>query len=185
VVVAQPGPGGTRLVGYVVALEQQKLDVPALRRRLAQALPDYMVPSTIVTLDALPLNPNGKVERKALPAPSFESEQAFVAPQGAIAETLAAIWCELLGVAKVGSNDNFFDLGGHSLLLIRAHRLLQDRLRPDVQLIDLFKYPTLGSLAQWLEHGPATAAPAAAGDERARRQRAALLQRRQAAERTH
>ena len=185
VVVAQPGPGGMRLVGYVVALEQHKLDAPALRRRLAQALPDYMVPSAIMTLDALPLNPNGKVERKALPAPSFESEQAFVVPQGTVAETLAAIWCELLGVAKVGLNDNFFDLGGHSLLLIRAHRLLQDRLRADVQLIDLFKYPTLGSLAQWLEHGPAGAAPAAAGDERARRQRAALLQRRQAAERTH
>jgi hypothetical protein len=146
-----------------------------------------MVPSAIVALESLPLTPNGKVDRQALPEPVFESDQAFVAPQGHVAETLAAIWCEVLGVAQVGQHDNFFDLGGHSLLLIRAHRLLQDRVNPAVPLVDLFKYPTLGALAQWLDHGPpAEDAADARAQERAqerRTQRAALLQRRRTPER--
>jgi acyl carrier protein len=92
----------------------------------------------------------------------------------------------VLQLDKVGIHDNFFDLGGHSLLVVRVHRLLEDRLRTTVPLVHLFKYPTVGALAQWMERG--TAAPAAAptaGDDRALRQRNALLQRRKAAERVN
>jgi acyl carrier protein len=146
-----------------------------------------MVPSVIVVLDALPLNANGKVDRKALPTAAITSDKPYEAPQGPIAETIAAIWAEVLQMDKVGTHDNFFDLGGHSLLLVRVHRLLEDRLRTTVALVQLFKYPTVGSLAQWMARG--ADAPAAssstAGDDRALRQRAALLQRRKSAERVN
>ncbi|SFQ71862.1 amino acid adenylation domain-containing protein [Variovorax sp. OK605] len=183
VVVANEGPAGARLVGYVSG---QGIDTAVLRERLGEALPDYMVPSVLMALDALPLNANGKVDRKALPAPEFTSDKPYEAPQGPIAETLAAIWAEVLQLDKVGVHDNFFDLGGHSLLLVRVHRLLEDRLRTAIPLVHLFKYPTVGSLAQWMARG--AAAPASlptAGDDRALRQRAALLQRRKAAERVN
>jgi len=183
VVVANEGPSGARLVAYVSG---QGIDTAALRERLGEALPDYMVPGVLMVLDALPLNANGKVDRKALPAPEFNSDRAYEAPQGEVEQALAAIWAEVLQVDKVGIHDNFFDLGGHSLLLVRVHRLLEDRLRATVPLVHLFKYPTVGSLARWMARG--VAAPASsptAGDDRALRQRAALLQRRQSAERVN
>jgi acyl carrier protein len=149
-------------------------------------LPDYMVPRAFTVLEALPLNANGKVDRKALPEPDFASEKAYEVPQGRVAETVAAVWSEVLQVEQVGLQDNFFDLGGHSLLLIRAHRLLEDRLHAAIPVVNLFKYPTVESLAQWIAHAPAGAVPSAtASDDRALRQRAAMLQRRKAAERVN
>ncbi|NVM91279.1 amino acid adenylation domain-containing protein [Variovorax sp. SG517] len=186
VVVAREGVAGASLLAYVSAHAGRSVDGAALRERLAQVLPDYMVPRAIVTLPALPLNANGKVDRKALPEPEgLGRATAYEAPQGHVARTLAAIWSEVLRVEQVGLHDNFFDLGGHSLLLIRAHRLLEDRLQATFPLVSLFKYPTVESLARWIEQGgaQAAAASAAGGDERALRQRAAMLQRRKAAER--
>ncbi len=188
VVATREGPAGASLVAYLSAHPDQAIDGAALRERLARTLPDYMVPRAVVVLAALPLNANGKVDRQALPAPEgLGRASAYEAPEGEVARTLAAIWSEVLQVGQVGLNDNFFDLGGHSLLLIRAHRLLEDRLRIAVPLVHLFKYPTVGSLARWIEQGAGQAAPAAsaAGDERALRQRAALLQRRKHAERVN
>jgi acyl-CoA synthetase (AMP-forming)/AMP-acid ligase II/aryl carrier-like protein len=182
VVVAKPGPAGLRLVAYAAPHAGQRIDAAALRQALADALPDHMVPSAIVALDALPLTPNGKVDRRALPEPVFEGDRAHLAPQGRIAETLAAIWCEVLGVERVGQHDNFFDLGGQSLLLIRVHQQVQQRLGVELPLVELFKHPTLAALAQRLERG-STAPATAAVDDRARQQRAALLQRRRATER--
>ena len=89
-----------------------------LKDRLGEILPDYMVPSAIVVLDALPLTANGKVDRKALPEPEMVSAQQYEAPQGELEETLAQIWAEVLGVERVGRQDGFFDLGGHSLLAL-------------------------------------------------------------------
>jgi aryl carrier-like protein len=182
VVVAKPGPAGLRLVAYAAPHAGQRIDAAALRQALADALPDHMVPSAIVALDALPLTPNGKVDRRALPEPVFEGDRAHLAPQGRIAETLAAIWCEVLGVERVGQHDNFFDLGGQSLLLIRVHQQVQQRLGVELPLGELVKHPTLAALAQRLERG-STAPATAAVDDRARQQRAALLQRRRATER--
>ncbi|QSI32382.1 amino acid adenylation domain-containing protein [Variovorax sp. RKNM96] len=188
VVVAKQGAAGASLVAYVAPHAGQSVDVAALRESLGRTLPDYMVPKAIVVLEALPLNANGKVERKALPEPEgLGCATAYEAPQGHVARTLAAIWSEVLQVEQVGLHDNFFDLGGHSLLLIRAHRLLEDRLQVALPLVNLFKYPTVESLAQWIEQGGAQAASAssAAADDRALRQRAAMLQRRKVAERVN
>ncbi|WP_431768107.1 amino acid adenylation domain-containing protein [Pseudomonas fluorescens] len=123
VVMAKEGPSGARLIGYVVA---QAIDSPTLRERLSQTLPDYMVPGVVVILESLPLNANGKVDRKALPEPEFESERAYEAPRGADEETLAAIWAEVLGVERVGRNDNFFELGGHSIAALRVIALARE-----------------------------------------------------------
>jgi amino acid adenylation domain-containing protein len=189
VVVAKEGPAGARLVAYLAAHAGQAIDTAVLKERLAQVLPDYMVPRAFAVLDSLPLNANGKVDRKALPEPAFASELAYEAPQGHVAQTVAAVWSEVLQIAKVGVHDNFFDLGGHSLLLIRAHRLLEDRLQAAIPVVNLFKYPTIESLAQWIAQAPAgaasSAAAAAASDDRALRQRAAMLQRRKSAERVN
>ncbi|MCY1227231.1 Tyrocidine synthase 3 [compost metagenome] len=186
VVVAREGAAGASLVAYIAAHTQQAVDTAALRQQLGQVLPDYMVPRAVVVLDALPLNANGKVDRKALPEPEgLGRARTYEAPEGHVARTLAAIWSEVLQVEQVGLHDNFFDLGGHSLLLIRAHRLLEDRLQATFPLVNLFKYPTVESLARWIEQGGAQAAAvsAAGADDRALRQRAAMLQRRKAAER--
>ncbi|BEP60726.1 hypothetical protein GmRootV213_12800 [Variovorax sp. V213] len=189
VVVAKDGPAGARLVAYLAAHAGRAVDSAVLKERLAQVLPDYMVPRAFAVLDGLPLNANGKVDRKALPEPAFFSELAYEAPQGHVAQTVAAVWAEVLQVEQVGQHDNFFDLGGHSLLLVRAHRLLEDRLQAAIPVVNLFKYPTVESLAQWIEQAPAVAASSAAaataGDDRALRQRAAMLQRRKAAERVN
>ncbi|WP_412179758.1 AMP-binding enzyme, partial [Variovorax paradoxus] len=112
VVVAKEGPGGARLVGYVSAQAGQVLDVARLRERLGAVLPDYMVPGALVVLEGLPLNANGKVDRKALPAPELDSARAYEAPEGEVEQALAGIWAEVLGVQRVGRNDNFFELGG-------------------------------------------------------------------------
>jgi hypothetical protein len=107
-------------VGYVSLHGPQAIDAAGAARAAGRALPDYMVPSAIVVLGALPLNANGKVDRKALPAAGIcERDLAYEAPQGELEEALAAIWAEVLGVPRVGRNDNFFELGGHSLLAMR------------------------------------------------------------------
>ncbi|MDP9897429.1 amino acid adenylation domain-containing protein [Variovorax boronicumulans] len=153
VVVANEGPAGTRLVGYVSAHAGQAIDIAELKSKLGAALPDYMVPSVIVVLEGLPLNVNGKVDRKALPAAEFTSERAYEAPEGEVEEKLAAIWAEVLGVARVGRNDNFFELGGHSLLALR----LLERMRAQgwtTQVRTLFQQPELAAFAQALAVEP-------------------------------
>ncbi|CAG2160775.1 non-ribosomal peptide synthetase [Cupriavidus numazuensis] len=177
VVVAQQLAAGARLVAYVV----MDGDAAQLREALARGLPDYMVPSLIVPLERLPLNANGKLDRKALPAPESASQQPYEAPQGAVATVLAGLWAEVLQLERVGIHDNFFELGGHSLMLIRMHRLLEDRLHCGLTVVDLFQYPTIAALARRIEAGAVSPA-AASADERASRQRAAMQRRRRATE---
>ncbi|MGK6311331.1 amino acid adenylation domain-containing protein, partial [Variovorax sp. DT-64] len=146
VVVAREG----RLVAYVSAQAGQVLDTARLREQLGRALPDYMVPGGIVVLETLPLNANGKVDRKALPEPVLDGgAQAYEAPQGETEEVLARIWSEVLGVARVGRHDNFFELGGHSLLSLQ----LLERVRRQgfaAQARTLFEQPRLAAFAQAL-----------------------------------
>ena len=144
---------GKRLVAYVVLKQKQALTIDDLGCFLMEHLPDYMIPSNFLFLDELPLTPNGKVDRKALPTPEGirpELTEAYVAPKTDIQKTIAETWQQALKVEKVGLHDNFFDLGGHSLLLIEIHSKIRSVINKDISMMDMFKYPTVKSLADYL-----------------------------------
>jgi amino acid adenylation domain-containing protein/thioester reductase-like protein len=125
-----------------------------LRAFLKERLPEYMVPSSFVLLDALPLSPNGKLDRKALPAPEqpgAELSPSFEPPQSELEKTLAGIWAEVLQLDQVGIRDNFFDLGGHSLALVRVRSQVRDALKMEVPLQHFFAKPTIAELAELIE----------------------------------
>uniref|UniRef100_UPI0012DC4900 non-ribosomal peptide synthetase n=3 Tax=unclassified Halomonas TaxID=2609666 RepID=UPI0012DC4900 len=149
VVVAEEGSGGSRLVAYVVPQVDSELNTAVLREALSQKLPDYMVPGAVVTLDALPLNANGKVDRKALPDPEFASGSQYEPPQGEVEEALAEIWSEVLGVERVGRLDNFFELGGHSLLALKVLEQMRHQ-GLTAQVRTLFQCPELAAFARAL-----------------------------------
>jgi amino acid adenylation domain-containing protein len=153
VVVAQESHSGSRLVAYVVPQGDSELDTSKLRDRLGQQLPDYMVPGVVVTLDALPLNANGKVDRKALPKPDLASNSQYEPPQGEVEEALAEIWSEVIGVERVGRYDNFFELGGHSLLALKVLEQMRHR-GLTAQVRTLFQHPELASFAHALMQAP-------------------------------
>jgi amino acid adenylation domain-containing protein len=151
-----------RLVAYVVADSGSSPGIGELRAWLEERLPGYMVPAAFVNLDAFPLTTNGKVDRKALPAPEGtrpELDTAYAAPEADLERAIADIWRELLGLETVGVHDNFFDLGGHSMLLIRVHGKLKASLHPELRMVDLFRYPTIRALAQHLGQGETMNAP--------------------------
>ncbi len=149
VVVAQEGPGGSRLVAYVVPHVDSELDTSSLREALGQKLPDYMVPGVVVSLDALPLNANGKVDRKTLPEPDLASGSQYDAPHGEVEEALAEIWSEILGIERLGRHDNFFELGGHSLLALKVLEQMRHQ-GLTAQVRTLFQYPELAAFARAL-----------------------------------
>ena len=151
VVVAQEVPGSSRLVAYVVPQTGIELDTSSLREALGQKLPDYMVPGLVVTLDALPLNANGKVDRKALPEPEFVGVSQYEPPQGEVEETLAKNWSEVLGVQRVGRHDNFFELGGHSLLVTQLVARVRREQSVELPVRSVFDTPILKDLATYLE----------------------------------
>ncbi|MEA2119042.1 non-ribosomal peptide synthetase [Halovibrio sp. HP20-50] len=153
VVVAQEGPVGSRLVAYLVPQADSELDTSSLREALGQKLPDYMVPGVMVELDALPLNANGKVDRKALPSPDLVSGSEYEPPQGEVEEALAEIWSEVLGVERVGRHDNFFELGGHSLLALKVLEQMRHR-GLTAQVRTLFQHPELTAFSQALMQAP-------------------------------
>ncbi|HEX6042688.1 non-ribosomal peptide synthase/polyketide synthase, partial [Longimicrobium sp.] len=166
VVVREDAPGDRRLVAYVVG----EAAADALRAALRQTLPEHMVPSAFVPMGALPLTANGKLDRRAFPAPEQEApKERYVAPRSEIEATLAAAWAEVLGVERVGRDDGFFDLGGHSLLLVRLQASLRERLGREIPILDLFRFPTVAALAGHLGGGGAEGAPAARTVGRARR----------------
>jgi amino acid adenylation domain-containing protein len=141
--------GAVELVAYVVATGS--VDVTELRAHIAKTLPHYMVPSAFVFIDAMPLTPNGKVDRAALPAPDMSGvqlERTFVAPRTPEEEVIAAIWKELLGYEEVSVHDNFFDLGGHSLLATQVVSRVRDSLHAELTLAALFESPTVAGLAE-------------------------------------
>ncbi|MGE6764045.1 non-ribosomal peptide synthase/polyketide synthase, partial [Corallococcus interemptor] len=152
VVVAKGESADKRLVAYVTPKAEASLEVEALKAHLRQGLPEYMVPSAFVVLDALPLNSNGKVDRKALPEPDTHAIEArdFVAPRDALEMQLARIWEDVLGVRSVGIRSSFFELGGHSLLAVRMLASIRERLGLSLPLSVLFQQPTVEQLAQVL-----------------------------------
>ena len=152
-VCARDGAGGTRLVGYVTAADGHALDAPALRAALGRVLPDYMVPDAVVVLDALPLNANGKVDRRALPEPDLSQARAaaYVEPRTPTEAVLARIWKDVLKVERVGVHDRFFDLGGHSLLATRVAAEVRRQLIVELPLQLMFTSESLAGLAAYLE----------------------------------
>ncbi|RST47571.1 non-ribosomal peptide synthetase, partial [Variovorax sp. MHTC-1] len=150
-VVANEAAGETRIVGYVALREghgfEDERASAALRERLGHALPEYMVPSAIMVLEALPLNANGKVDRRALPVPTYGAEGVYEAPEGELEEALAAIWAEVLGIERIGRHDNFFELGGHSLKVMEAAAIARQRHGIELPLRTIFELPTLAGLS--------------------------------------
>jgi amino acid adenylation domain-containing protein len=166
--------GERRLVAYVVPRPGQAPNVSELHAFLKERLPDYMVPAAFVLLDALPVNANGKLDRRALPAPDGERPDLgadYADPEGEIERRIALLWRKVLGVERIGRNDNFFELGGHSLLLTQVHRELKETA-PELTLIDLFSYPTVGALADYLSSRSGRRSAADEARERAEARRA-------------
>jgi acyl carrier protein len=164
VAVREDVPGNRRLVAYLVAHPgAEPPRAAALRTFLRARLPEYMVPAAFVPLEALPTTPSGKTDRAALPAPDRRTGggEEYVAPRNPTEEALAAVWAEVLGIERVGANDNFFDLGGHSLLLVQLHSRLKERLAPELTVADLFGVRTLADLARQLDEAREAAEQAA------------------------
>lgn len=153
VLAREDSPGDLRLVAYLTGTAHEA----GLRAELATRLPDHMMPAHFVMLQAFPLTPNRKVDRKALPAPLAKplASLGFIAPASDIESRIAAIWARVLGVAKVGGRDNFFALGGHSLLAVQAHREIRESLgATKLSITDIFRFPTLQALAAHLDDAP-------------------------------
>ncbi|RKH14651.1 amino acid adenylation domain-containing protein [Corallococcus sp. CA053C] len=149
VLAREDRPGQKRLVAYVTGRESTP-EAGVLRAFLLERLPEYMVPSNVVVLERMPLSPNGKADRKALPAPELggaDPSRPFVAPGTAIEQQIAQAWKDLLHVERVGLDDPFFELGGNSLLALQLHRRLTAELGVQLALTDLFQYPTVRALA--------------------------------------
>ena len=145
--------GDRQLVAYIVKSNKPTPTISDLQNFLREHLPEYMMPSAFVLLEALPLTPNGKVNHRALPAPDTarpELEVAYVMPQTEMERTIATIWQEVLHLEKAGVNDNFFDIGGHSLLMVQVNSKLQEVLQRDLSVVEMFQNPTINSLAQYL-----------------------------------
>ena len=157
VIAREDAASDKRLVAYVVAQPGREFSTASLRTHLRSSLPEYMVPAMFVSLDALPLSPNGKIDRKALPAPSREVADSaeFVAPRNAVESKVAAIWSEVLGVERIGVNDSFFELGGHSLLATQIIARVRDQFNVDLALRGLFEQPTIAALAEMVAAAPA------------------------------
>src|SRR5690606_35116084 len=143
--------GDVRIIAYL------RTDGPvmhdALRDHLAAQLPDYMLPSRFVELEAFPLTPNAKIDRNKLPQIEERAasvEQIYLAPKDDKERVIAGAFARVLGIERVGLNDNFFALGGHSLLAVQVHRELKASIAPDMTITDLFRFPTVGGLAAHL-----------------------------------
>lgn len=155
VILLEDAPGQKRLVAYLVAQPESSLSTAGIRSSLEQHLPEYMIPSAFVVLEGLPLTPNGKIDRRALPEPEDEQRPelavTYIPPASQIERTIATIWQEVLHIDRVGLHDNFFDLGGHSLLMVQVHSKLQEALRTtSLSMLELFRYPSVSTLAEYL-----------------------------------
>jgi acyl carrier protein len=163
-------------------LREDLLTSQGLRAHQGQWLPDPMQPAAWVFLEALPLTPNGKLDRTRLPEPEAQ-ERPYEAPRSHLEKSVAGIWAEVLGLERVGAHENFFDLGGHSLLLARVHASLREKLRAEISIVELFRFPTVASLAARLTEEAASADAAKLDRQRGARRRTAGRDRRRAASR--
>jgi hypothetical protein len=176
-------PGEKSLVGYVVPATAPGPTVAELRMFLRETLPEYMVPWTFVELPGLPVTANGKLDREALPAPREVRalETAYVAPRNDLERAIGAVWCEVLQLDRIGVQESFFEVGGNSLLVARLQSRLREATGRDVPVVELFRHPTIESLARSLETvAPPTAEKAEAARARTDTRREAMRQLQQA-----
>jgi natural product biosynthesis luciferase-like monooxygenase protein len=157
VVAREDVPNDVRIVAYV-RFKGSKVPDEELRTHLRQTLPDFMVPAHFVAMDQFPLTPNAKVDRKALPSPDAGAQaqpaQEFIAPDSEVEKQIAEVFKRILGIERVGLNDNFFGLGGHSLLAVQAHRAIKEHVTPALKITDIYRFPTVAGLAGHLRGGP-------------------------------
>ena len=176
--------GQKQLVAYVVADRDRMPTMPQWRAFLEGSLPQHMCPSLFVRLDTLPLTPNGKVDYRALPPPHVSRDNPDESPlEDDLEETIAAVWRKVLRVDRVGPDENFFDLGGDSLLLIEAHADLQRRLGREFSIVEMFEFSTVRSLREHLNGQAAEKLAISEAELRARRQREAMERQRSVARR--
>jgi len=178
VLAREDDSGHNRLVAYLTPRLPDTM-TPELRDYLRQQLPEYMVPDAFVMLDDFPRTPIGLLDRRALPAPGiFQSAVLYVAPGSVAEQKIAAVWEEVLKRQEISIHDSFFDVGGHSLLAMQVHSLLHEKY-PALQIVDLFSYPTIHTLAGYLEQNTNGAAKPQASEERGAKRRARQTERRQ------
>ncbi|NNL78724.1 MAG: acyltransferase domain-containing protein, partial [Desulfobacterales bacterium] len=173
VTVREDSPGEIRLVAYIVEAAGQ-FSVTAMRNKLAEELPDYMIPAVFVLIPDLPLTPSGKTDRRALPKPGRERPKLanqFIAPRTEIEKKLARVWRQILKLDKVGIDDNFFELGGDSLMGLKTVSRLHSDHRIDLPVVKLFQYPSIEKLARYLDNGQGGIGIIDKVNERATRQR--------------
>jgi len=154
VMAREAGPGNNMLVAYIVPQNGRPPGAAELRRFLKESLPEHMIPSAFVEMERMPLSANGKLDRRALPAPRSvrpELEQSFVAPRNKIEETINAIWVEVLKIDRIGVNDSFFELGGHSLLATQVASRLRKAFEIEIPLRSLFENPTIAELGETVD----------------------------------
>ena len=149
----------SRLIAYAVREAGAALSIPELRQHLRKQLPDYMVPSGFVILDQIPLTVSGKVDRQALPDVDYENSDlaaSYVGPRSETENVITQIWQQVLEVKKLGIHDNFFDLGGHSLLMVQVYNKLREAFHKDVPMVELFRNPTIATLSGYFSGDAAT-----------------------------
>ncbi len=179
-VVARQEPNGQRLVAYLIAMQDGRPTHLALRQYLQSKLPNFMIPAAFVFLKTMPLTPNGKVDRKALPKPETDQPtrtSPHLRPAGQTEEAIAGIWREALQLEQVGRHDNFFDLGGNSLLLVKVHYNLQNSVGRKIPIVQLFTHTTIHDLASYLDQSSSkeptlATSTVSAGLQRGQRRRA-------------
>ena len=148
IVVAKSVANDQRLVGYYKLTPGSQLDSTAIGERLAQSLPEIMLPSQIIRVDAFPSTPNGKIDVKALPDIDATPCRVAEAPQNDTQQQIAKIWCELIGTEQIDLDANFFDVGGHSLLAVQVQRRISEDLGAEITITDMFRFPTIRQLSQ-------------------------------------
>lgn len=153
VIAREDEPGDKRLVAYLILQEGLKINSNELRKFLNDNLPDYMVPSSFVTMDLFPRTPSGKIDTRSLPVPDNkrpELNTLFVEPAGSFEKALASLWRKLLRIDKVGLNDNFFDLGGNSLLALQTIAKIHQEQGIDIPVVKLYQHPTIGGISDFI-----------------------------------
>ena len=161
VVVRENQPGDAYLAAYVRLSNGRMPDASEYRAFLKERLPDYMLPAAFTPVDAFPMTPNGKIDRQHLPEPDNGrpvSRAPFAAPRNRLERAIADVWCDVLRLQSVGPDDNFFDLGGHSLLLVQAQTRIRNATGHEVKVVDMFRYPTIRTFAAHLARNDAVSA---------------------------